>query len=185
MIPKKYQKYKPEFLAQGKRGVVYKFTKDKKDYVIKVKKPSSEAEGRIENEAKFQKILNKHKIGMPLIDSSKTYLVREFAKGAMVKDYQGKLEPIFKQILKQCFILDQLKINKLEMHKPLKHIIIHRNKAVMIDFERCYYTERPKNVTQFCEYINRIKKRIPKKQIQEYKASPSTKALSSLLSYLS
>jgi len=30
----------------------------------------------------------------------------------------------------------------------------------MIDFERCYYTEKPKNVTQFCQFlllINKIK----------------------------
>ena len=44
------------------------------------------------------------------------------------------------------------KINKLEMHNPCKHIIIDK-KPVMIDFERCYFTNKPKNVTQFCQFI--------------------------------
>ena len=39
------------------------------------------------------------------------------------------------------------------MHHPFKHILINRNKAVLIDFERTHVTEKPQNVTQFCQYI--------------------------------
>ena len=45
-------------------------------------------------------------------------------------------------------------INKEEMMRPFKHIIIgSRGKPVMIDFERCHITEKPQNVTQFCQFM--------------------------------
>ena len=48
--------------------------------------------------------------------------------------------------------LDKLKINKKELTNPYKHIIINK-KIVMIDFERCYFTDKPKNVSQFCQFL--------------------------------
>ena len=48
--------------------------------------------------------------------------------------------------------MDRLGINKFEMHHPLKHIIIDK-KPVLIDFERARYTDDPKNITQFCDYL--------------------------------
>ena len=184
-MPKKYQKYKPEYLAMGKRGVIFKFTKNKKEYIIKVKRESSEAQNRIENEGNFLKLLNKHKIGPKLIEYDRDHLVMEFIKGKLIKEYKKIPNNILKQVLKQCYILDTLKINKFEMHKPLKHIIIYRNKVTMIDFERCTYTDKPKNVTQFCEYINRNKKRIKKSLLQEYKKDMSKKNFEKLTNALS
>ena len=50
--------------------------------------------------------------------------------------------------------LDELKINKEEMHHPYKHILITKtNKPVLLDFERANNTEKPSNVTQFCQCI--------------------------------
>ncbi|MBI2671237.1 hypothetical protein HYX18_04655, partial [Candidatus Woesearchaeota archaeon] len=56
-------------------------------------------------------------------------------------------------ILIQCFTLDKLNINKKELHRPVKHIIIKNNNPVMIDFERCYLSKKPKNLTQFCQFL--------------------------------
>jgi len=51
-------------------------------------------------------------------------------------------------------------VNKFEMHHPTKHILIKAGKpsrktVVMIDFERCRWTEKPKNVTQFVQFLLR------------------------------
>lgn len=178
MIPNKYKKYNPEYLTKGKRGIIYKFTKNKKQYVIKIKRKESKAIDRIENEAKILKIINKYNIAPTIKDSGKDYLVMEYIKGKQIKEYLEKIKnpnKILKTILKQCFILDKLKINKLEMHKPTKHIICYKNKATLIDFERTYTTKKPKNVTQFCEFINRLNKlnkkikKIPIIKIKQYK----------------
>ena len=55
--------------------------------------------------------------------------------------------------------------NKDEMHHPLKHIIITPSGPVLIDFERCKETKKPKNVTQFVEFLCRIKEELSKKGI--------------------
>src|SRR3989344_8569931 len=50
--------------------------------------------------------------------------------------------------------LDLLKLNKEEMHHPHKHIIVDRKgKPSLVDFERARIVSRPKNVTQFCQYL--------------------------------
>ena len=51
--------------------------------------------------------------------------------------------------------MDKLKINKEEMHRPYKHIVIEAKtkKPVLLDFERCHKSKEPVNVTQFSSYI--------------------------------
>ena len=39
------------------------------------------------------------------------------------------------------------------MHRPLKHVIVNKNKAYLIDFERAHHVVKPKNVTQFCQFL--------------------------------
>ena len=51
------------------------------------------------------------------------------------------------------FLLDSLKVDKEEMHHPLKHIIVSENKPCLLDFERAHYSQNPKNVTQFCQFL--------------------------------
>lgn len=188
MIPLKYKKYKPILFDSGKRSLIYKFKKGNKVFIIKSKKPNSEAKGRMENEAKFLKILNKHKIGPKLIDYGKNYLVYEFIKGEFFPDYikTNNSKKIILNVLEQCRILDKLKINKKEMHHPVKHIIIFNNKPKMIDFERCYYTDNPKNVTQFCQYLMLINNKLknPKffKILKEYKNDQSDKNFKKIIS---
>ena len=165
MFPRELMKYKPEYLAKGKRSEVYIIKIKNKQYTVKVKKEGISAENTVENESKFLKILNKYKIGPKFKNKGINYIIYEFVKGEFFVDYIKKSSrkntvKIIINILLQCRIMDKLKINKKEFHKPIKHIIVYKNKPVMIDFERCYYAEKPKNVTQFCQFlllINKIK----------------------------
>lgn len=160
---------KEKLFAKGKRGVIYK----KGRTIIKIKNPDSKAAGRIKNEAGYLKLLNKYNIGPKFISYKSNKLEYIFVEGELIIDFiekAGRKEiiRILKNVLKQCFIMDRLKINKMEMHHPVKHIIVNRKhkKPVLIDFERCYKTDKPKNVTQFLQFINcnlkpiLIKKRI-------------------------
>jgi putative serine/threonine protein kinase len=176
------------YLSRGKRGIIYKAIYKKQKVSIKTKLPSSDAKGRIKNEGKFLKILNKYKIGPELIKSGKNYLMYRYIEGEFLPDFldretdKEKKKKIIIKILKQIRILDKLKINKLEFIRPLKHIFIKNEKITMIDFERCYYTDSPKNVTQFCQFlINRklIKKNI--KLLQQYKENQSEKNFKEIL----
>jgi len=146
-----------EFFAKGKRGIIYKGTLNKQDVIIKKKNPDSRALFRIENEIKILKIVNKHDIGPRLLSPGSDYLIYRFVKGLFIVDFmhqnsREKITSILKDIFQQMRTLDKLKINKFEMHNPIKHIIIDK-KPVLIDFERGKISLTPKNTTQFCQFL--------------------------------
>ncbi len=193
MIPKELSKEDLKYLDRGKRAKIYTFVKEKKKYALKVEAEESKAKERIKNEIKFLKIVNEKGVGPKLVSEGENYFVYEFAEGALILDFLKKTKnpfPIIREILKQCRILDELKINKLEMHHPMKHIFIKGKVVKMIDFERCYYTEKPKNVTQFCQFLLRAKKlNLDKKRfiplIKVYKNSQTKQDFEQILKFFS
>ena len=162
--------------ARGKRGVVFTAFLGKKKVAIKEKRITSKANGTVEKEAMWLKELNKFDIGPKFISLENNSIIYEFVEGEYLPDFlehasKKQVLDVLIQVLNQCYKLDELKINKLEMTRPLKHVIITKQKkenitkqknklkavsklkAVMIDFERCKRSETPKNVTQFCQFL--------------------------------
>ncbi len=162
MIPNKFLKYNPTLFARGKRGLIYRFRKNKIDIAIKVKNPESRAHNRIKNEINFLKLLNKYNIGPEIIENGEDYFCYKLIEGKLLRNYLKEdinPEEILQGIMNQCKILDKLNINKEEFHNPIKNIIINKNKPILLDFERCHYTSRPKNVNQFKEFLRRLDKK--------------------------
>lgn len=150
-----------KYFARGKRGLLFVGAYKNKKAAIKAKNPKSGAFGRIQNEISWLERLNKHKIGPKLLFSDPDYFVYEFVEGDFIMDYirksnKAKAKKILKNIFSQLFILDALMVDKEEMHHPVKHIIVSKNKPCLIDFERCNYSQHPKNVTQFCQFLMNI-----------------------------
>ena len=143
------------FLAKGHRSIVYEATQNKKNVAIKVAKQDPNIANRIAIESSFLKILNKHSIGPKLINSTSNYDTMQFIEGTPLGKIKNPSKEILSGILDQCYTLDKLKIGKEEFTRPTKHVIVRNSKPVLIDFERCHYTEHPKNVTQFCQYLSR------------------------------
>ena len=91
-----------------------------------------------------------------------------------------------KKLFKQAHILDKLGINKEEFHRPLKNVIIKKyNQPVLIDFERCHYSNSPKNVTQLVQFmvskklVKRTKKLI--RSLKKYKENKTLDKLQKIL----
>ena len=146
------------YFAKGHRGLLYTGLYKGSKIAIKAKNPKSDAVGRVENEWKWLEKLNKKGIGPKLLFKTEEYFVYEFVNGSLIADTfkeSGKtaIKRIIREIFRQLFILDSLKIDKEEMHHPFKHIIVRNDKPVMIDFERMHYSQNPKNVTQFCQFL--------------------------------
>jgi len=140
-----------ELYAKGKRSFIYTFKIDGKKIAMKVDNGKVQ---NTKNEVKWLNILNKKGIGPNLLFFGKDFFVYDFVEGKPIKDLKRKNKKVFIEVLKQCRIMDKLKVNKLEMHKPLKHVLIGKGgKVTMIDFERCYKTQKPKNVSQFCAFL--------------------------------
>jgi len=146
-----------EYFASGKRGMVFIGKLKHKTVAVKVRHPRSRAQDSINNEAGVLKRLNKRGIGPEFLFKGKNFLVYEFVKGNYIKDWLPKakksdIKKVFSEILRKCHVLDKLKLNKEEMHHPVKHVIIGK-KVKMIDFERAHKAKSPKNVTQFLQFM--------------------------------
>jgi len=147
-----------KYFTKGHRGILFTGTYKNKIITIKAKLPESKATGRIKNEIKWLKILNKHNIGPKLLFCEKDFFAYEFIDGDFIVDYfknnkKENIKKAIKDVFKQLFMMDKLKINKEEMSHPPKHIIIKKNKPILLDFERCHKTKKTANVTQFCSFL--------------------------------
>jgi len=152
-----------EYLTHGKRGNIFLGDYKGRKIAVKVKRKESLAMERMKNEVKWLNILNKKKIGPKLLFFGDDYLVYEFVEGDFILDFVNKnkrnkklIKKLIIGVLKQCFEMDKLGINKEEMHRPIKHIVVDKKgKVTLLDFERCYKTKKPHNVTQFGVFLMR------------------------------
>lgn len=150
-----------EYLAKGKRGEVFLRERGGKKVVVKKRNPDSDVD-TIGNEARFTALCNGYGIGPAFIsyDAEKGELVREYVRGTELRHWlptaqKEGIRHVLLTVLDQCRTLDQLGINKLEMTRPWKHIIVQKDgEPMLIDFERCTATDSPKNVTQFCQFLS-------------------------------
>ncbi len=198
------------YFAKGSRGFIYtgrrnlsvhikKMIPLKMQYqqvAIKIKNIESKAAGSIRNEGLWLERLNQERIGPQLIKAGevdgKEYVIYQFVEGKEILEWmegaeQKIIETVFQDVLEQCFRLDQLGVTKEEMHHPLKHILVtEKNRAFLIDFERTRLTDKPQNVTQFVEFICRIKEKLGERGVRvdveklrklakEYKREPMLK----------
>jgi HemK-related putative methylase len=146
-------------LAKGHRGLIFVGKLKGKKVAVKKQREDIEAVGRIKNEARWLKLLNRKGIGPKFMYIEDEYFVYEFVEGEFIPDFlekagKDRIKKVLIDVFKQCFVLDKMKVNKEEMHNPYKHIIVKDGKAVLIDFERSHSTEKPKNVTQFCQFVS-------------------------------
>jgi putative serine/threonine protein kinase len=151
------------FLAKGKRSIVYLKEKGKKKIAVKTQRQDIFSKNSINHEVDILKLVNKHKIGPKLIGYKNNEFSMEFIEGTRIDEFfqnekdKKLIKKIVLNILEQCRTLDKLKLNKKEMANPYKHVIIKKNKPIMIDFERAHFTEKPQNTTQFFQYLARNK----------------------------
>ena len=172
------------YLAKGKRGIVFKGTYKRKQAVIKIHNPKSNAFCTIDKEAKWMKWMNKNKIGPKFYYADKEMVISEYIDGELILNYfennsKQKIKKVILSLLDQMYLLDKKGVEKKEMCRPYKHIIVRKDKPILIDFERTKPTEKPQNVTQFLQFIvnplHLNKKKIitlSKKYKQDYNIKP-------------
>jgi len=159
------------FFAKGKRSKVYLDCYEGIKAVRKVANPNFVE--NLRNEAYWLVILNKHELGPEMYCFGKDFIVMEFVGGKRILDFfasanKKQILNVINDVLLQCHKLDSLGVNKEELTNPYKHIIVRKNRPVMIDFERCKNTENPKNVTQFVQFLTsrRVAFLLAKKKIK-------------------
>ena len=148
-----------EQFDHGKRGLLFVGSYGKRKVVVKKERADSPAAGSIANEIRFLKVLNSKRVGPQVLFSSQKYFGYYYVPGKFFPDFlercksKSKILLVIGRVFRQCYVMDSLGIKKEEMHHPHKHILVDRYRVVMLDFERCRYTDDPSNVTQLSSYL--------------------------------
>ncbi len=186
------------YVAKGRRSIVLKGIFKKKPCAVKVS-TASHFDPSIE--ASWIKKMNSLGIGPELYLVKTKFLIVEWIQGSRILEYleqqknPGIKEKVITKVLNEMFTLDINNITKEEMHHPVKHIIVtNKNKPILIDFERCHQTNKPKNLTQFIQFLcsQELKKLLSNTHLrfdrntlhhvlQMYKASPNKQTFAEIM----
>ncbi|MFA5333061.1 MAG: hypothetical protein WC376_01035 [Candidatus Nanoarchaeia archaeon] len=172
------------FLAKGTRGEVYKISEA---LIVKIQRDDSAATDSVKNEYNVLKKLEEYEFFPKALvyNDELKFLVREYVKGKTIDASLDK--KLFLKTLRLSRALDLKGINQKELNNPYKHVFFCKNKVMMIDFERAKITIKPKNVTQFTQYLCKrfkidYKKIMP--LMKNYKSSNSENDFKSIIKIL-
>lgn len=187
-----------QYFAKGSHGVVYTALINGTKVAIKEKNPNTTA-SPIKTEAQMLKLVNTKGLGPKFVKTTKRGVVYVFQPGIPFHKWMQtastkQLKRALLNLLLQCYELDKLKINKMEMMRPYSNVIYYR-KPVLIDFERAYKTSQPKNVTQFIQFLTTyslLKQKgiaLSRKKVipfaKEYKKNSNKKTFNELFRFVS
>lgn len=148
-----------QIIGKGWRGVIYKGILDNKILAFKVAS-RPEVIKAIQREGKILEIVNKENIGGKLTLKGEDFIAYQFIEGKHLIDIinENNYKDLIFQIFIQGWKLDNLKISKDEMQRPLKNTIVNEEgKVYLIDFERAKFSKRPSNITQLLQFILSLK----------------------------
>ena len=159
------------FLARGHKGVVYVAEGAAGRVAIKVSRGSGE-ETACRREARWLARCNKdlwwEGCGPKLISAHDECVVMEYVEGPSIGEALDGAVPadvLFRALLNllaQCAELDKEGIDKREMNRCQKHVIVGPSQrhtctppgmSTLLDFERCQESPKPSNVTGLAQYL--------------------------------
>ncbi len=177
-------------LGKGYVGVVVVAKKNNKNIALKIRRTDSQRK-EMKNEAILLKLVNSVNVGPKMFDVSKNFLIMEYLDGEKFSDWidslKGsgsvkKLKSTVKNILEDCYRLDQIGFDHGEISNISKHIIVGKNKATLIDFESSSTQRKPSNVTSITQAFF-IGSGIAKKAQKIYKNASKEQIIDALKTY--
>ena len=147
------------FLARGHKGVVYVANYD---YAGRTGRVAIKVcrDGGARQEERWLRRCNELGIGSLVSYEWDGCVVMEYVEGPSIGEaLDGAVPPgvLFKalrDLLGQCARLDERGIDKREMNRCQKHVIVSREgRSTLLDFERCQESAKPCNVTGLAQYL--------------------------------
>ena len=179
-----------EILGKGYVGLVVLVKRGNKEVALKIRRTDSQREN-MKNESVLLKLVNSVNVGPKMIDVSKNFLVMEYIEGKKFSDWiemlkgsgsAKQLKSTIRNVLEDCYRLDQIGFDHGELSNISKHVIVGKNKVVLIDFESSSTKRRPSNVTSITQAFF-IGSGIAKHAQKIYKNSSKEKIIFALKSY--
>ena len=179
-----------EILGKGYVGLVVLVKRGNKEVALKIRRTDSQREN-MKNESILLKLVNSVSVGPKMIDVSKNFLVMEYIEGKKFSDWiemlkgsgsAKQLKSTIRNVLEDCYRLDQIGFDHGELSNISKHVIVGKNKVTLIDFESSSTKRRPSNVTSITQAFF-IGSGIAKHAQKIYKNSSKEKIIDALKSY--
>ena len=179
-----------EILGKGYVGLVVLVKRGNKEVALKIRRTDSQREN-MKNESVLLKLVNSVNVGPKIIDVSKNFLVMEYIEGKKFSDWiemlkgsgsAKQLKSTIRNVLEDCYRLDQIGFDHGELSNISKHVIVGKNKVALIDFESSSTKRRPSNVTSITQAFF-IGSGIAKHAQKIYKNSSKEKIIFALKSY--
>jgi|TARA_B000000475_G_scaffold269067_1_gene262491 putative serine/threonine protein kinase len=179
-----------EILGKGYVGIVVLVKRGSKEVALKIRRTDSQREN-MKNESVLLKLVNSVNVGPQIIDVSKNFLVMEYIEGEKFSNWiemlngsgsVNKLKSTIKNVLEDCYRLDQIGFDHGELSNISKHVIVGKSKVTIIDFESSSTKRRPSNITSITQAFF-IGSGIAKQAQKIYKNSPKEKIIDALKSY--
>ena len=123
----------------------------------------------MKHEAEMLAKANDVGVGPKLLTSTDNFLLMQYIEGELFPEWLNKTEDadlirqVLRELLEQCFRLDNIGLDHGELSNASKHLIITENgKPYIIDFETASANRRTANLTSLAQYLL-IKKPISNK----------------------
>ncbi len=177
-------------LGKGYVGVVVLAKKGSKQVALKIRRTDSQR-NEMKSEAILLKLANSVNVGPKMYVVSKNFLVMEYLEGIDIRKWVNalkgigsakKLKSTIRNVLEDCYRLDQISLDHGELSNVSKHVIVGKTKSTLIDFESSSTKRRSSNVTSITQAIF-IGSGIAKNTQKIYKNPPKEKIIDILKQY--
>ncbi len=146
-------------LGKGYVGVVVVAYRDEEKMALKIRRVDANR-AKMHQEAKLLGKANSVGVGPNMLRVSRNFLLMQFVDGVLLPKWleknRGKkrIRKVLREILDQCWRLDNIGLDHGELSHAPKHVIVDDDeKPFIVDFEAASMNRRPANVTSICQFL--------------------------------
>jgi putative serine/threonine protein kinase len=175
-------------LGKGCVGIVVIAHTNLGNAALKIRRIDADRKGMF-HEAEMLGKANSVKVGPQLLGVSENFLLMEFIEGThfprwlesvVGSDVQSRVRLVLREVLEQCYRLDEAGLDHGELSNAPKHIIVDANGFPhLVDFETASIERKVSNVTSICQYLffkSQVAERV-KENLEKIKEEELIKAL--------
>lgn len=153
------QAFNIPILGKGCVGIVVIAYIDGEKVALKVRRVDADR-SRMQWEAEMLKKANSVRVGPRLLGVSKNFLLMQLIDGILLPKWlekrkgKAQLRKVLRDVLEQCWRLDEAGLDHGELSHAPKHIILdQKDEPFIVDFETASVNRKPSNVTSMCQFL--------------------------------
>jgi putative serine/threonine protein kinase len=149
-------------LGKGCVGIVVVAYPNSGRAALKIRRVDADRKGMF-HEGEMLKRANAVDVGPKLLEISENFLLMELIEGSHFPDWieslgekevQSRVRLVLKDVLEQCYRLDDAGLDHGELSNAPKHILVGADdRTYLVDFETASINRRVSNVTSVCQYL--------------------------------